>query len=86
MPKKQQAKVRKVNEGIYKMINGAMEKLAVEQFILIESWKKQKSRLQEQYPGAKIKYSYKTKQFTIEYGLPSDFQKMLSLPTKKPKK
>lgn len=65
-----------------------MERLNVQQFIVMESWKKQKARLQEQCPGAKIRYSYKTKQFTIEYDLPSDFKKITSIgfnPTPKSK-
>lgn len=54
------------------MINGAMEKLNREQFIIRESWRKTRDRLQKENPTAKIKYSYKTKQFRIEFGLPSD--------------
>lgn len=61
-----------MNEGIYKIINGAMEKLNEEQFITRESWRKTRDRLQRENPTAKIKYSYKTKQFRIEFGLPSD--------------
>lgn len=61
-------------EGIYKMINDSYEKLNQEQFIIIESWRKQKARLQSQYPTAKIKYSYKTKNFKIMFGMPSDFR------------
>lgn len=56
------------------MLNDVYEKLNNKQFILMESWKKQKVRLQNQFPGAKIKYSYKTKQFTIVYDLPSDLK------------
>ena len=63
-----------MKEGIYKMMNGAIEKLHAEQFILWESWKKQRDRLQEQYPTAKIKYSYKTKQFTISFDPPVDYK------------
>lgn len=55
------------------MVNDSYEKLNQEQFICRESWKKQKTRLQEQYPYAKITYSYKTKQFTIRFELPDDF-------------
>jgi hypothetical protein len=63
-----------VKEGIFKVVNGAYERLSQEQFILRESWKKTRDRLQAQDPRAKIRYSYKTKQFTITYDLPSDFE------------
>ena len=55
------------------MINGAYEKLNKEQFIIRESWKKTRDRLHVEYPGAKIKYSYKTKQFLITLNLPNDY-------------
>lgn len=61
-------------EGIFKLLNGAMEKINHEQFIIQESWRKQRARFQQEHPTARIKYSYKTKQFTIIYGLPSDFK------------
>ena len=38
-----------------------------------ESWKKTRDRYQKDNPTAKIKYSYKTKQFTIIFPLPKDF-------------
>ena len=42
--------------------------------IIWESWRNSKKKLQKQCPKAKIKYSYKTKQFTILYDLPSNFK------------
>lgn len=63
-------------EGIFKSLNGAFEKLNHDQFILRESWKKTRDRIQLQHPTAKIKYSYKTQQFTILYDLPSDFARI----------
>ncbi len=60
-------------EGIFKEINGAMEKLNQEQFILRESWKTTRDRILRDHPTAKVKYSYKTQQFTIVYDLPKDF-------------
>ena len=65
-----------MKEGIYKMLNNAYEKVNAENFIITESWRKQKARLQLQDPRAKIKYSYKTKQFTILYDLPADYYKL----------
>jgi len=62
-----------MKEGIYKMLNDSIEKLNHEQFIITESWRKTKARLQQQDPRAKIKYSYKTKQFTILYDLPKNY-------------
>ncbi len=64
----------KGKEGLFKMINDSLEEITIEQLIIRESWRKQKARLQEQYPNSKVKYSYKTKQFTIEFGLPQDFK------------
>lgn len=64
----------KKTDGIFKIINGSLQKLNQEQFIIRESWKKTRARLQESAPTAKIKYSYKTQQFTIIYDLPSDFK------------
>lgn len=61
-----------MKNGIFKMINGAMERLNQEQFIIRESWRKTRDRIQKENPTAKIKYSYKTKTFRIEFGLPSD--------------
>lgn len=68
-----------MKEGIYKMINGAVEKVDPRLFIIVESWRKTKARLQEQYPTAKIKYSYKTKQFTISYDQPQDLTRIESI-------
>ncbi len=62
------------DEGIFKMINGAYEKLNQEQFIIRESWKKTRDRLQLDAPNAKIKFSYKTKQFTVYYSLPVNWK------------
>lgn len=63
-----------MNEGIYKLVNGEVEKYNTHLLTIDESWKQQRMRLQVECPGAKIKYSYKTKQFTIIYNLPSDFK------------
>ena len=68
-----------MEEGIYKILNGSIEKLNKEQFILVESWRKQRDRILAQYPNTKVKYSYKTKQFTISWGLPSDFKYIKSV-------
>lgn len=56
-----------------------MEKLNQEQFIVIESWRKTRDRILAQYPNTKVKYSYKTKQFTIYYDLPSDIKYIKSV-------
>lgn len=69
----------KKKEGIFKIINGAMEEINPKVFEIIESWRKTKARLQEQYPSAKIKYSYKTKQFLVEFPLPSDYHNIESI-------
>lgn len=61
---------------IYKIINGMRHRL--DKNIFVENWKSQKARLQKEYPTAKIKYSYKTKQFTIFYPLPNDYVKIIS--------
>jgi hypothetical protein len=68
-----------MKEGVYKMLNGAIEKINQEQLILMESWKKTKARLQEDYPTATIKYSYKTQQFTVLFPLPKDLFKLKAL-------
>ena len=57
--------------SIYKIINGVRHRL--DNMIFMENWKSQKARLEKEHPTAKIKYSYKTKQFTILYALPSYF-------------
>ena len=70
---------KKIREGLYKMINGEMERLNQEQFIIRESWRKVRDRMQRENPTAKIKYSYKTKQFTIFFGLPNDYWKIAKI-------
>jgi len=66
-----------MKEGIYKLPDISTD--LRDMFILRESWKKTRDMLQEQHPNAKIKYSYKTKQFRIIYPLPSDFYKLQSI-------
>lgn len=39
-----------------------------------KNWRKIRDSLQLQHPRAKIKYSYKTKQFLIIYPLPKDWK------------
>ncbi len=68
-----------MKEGIFKMINGSMEKLNREQFIIRESWRKVRDRMQRENPTAKIKYSYKTKQFTILFSLPNNFKEITKI-------
>jgi hypothetical protein len=67
------------NEGIFKQINDAFEKINHENFIIKESWKKELERLKKEFPNSKIKYSYKTKQFTIKFNLPHDYMKIKGL-------
>jgi hypothetical protein len=43
-------------------------------FTIRESWRVQRDRIQKEHPTAKIKYSYKRKQFTILYPLPKDMK------------
>lgn len=71
-----------MKEGIFKMVNDMFERVDPMQFIVLESWKKTRDRLQKEHPTAQIKYSYKTKQFTIEYPLPSDYLKIISISTR----
>ena len=65
----------KENE-IYKIINDVRHR--IDRNIFIENWRSQRDRLQKENPTAKIKYSYKTKQFTILYPLPKDYLKIKS--------
>ena len=63
-----------IDGGLLKKINNQYERLNCEQFILREGWRKTRDRLQKENPNAKIRYSYKSKQFTIEFGLPKDMK------------
>lgn len=61
------------------MFNNLYQKVNIQNMIITESWRKTRARLKEQYPNTKIKYSYKTKQFTIVYDLPSDFSSIVKI-------
>ena len=63
-----------MKEGIYKKVNDSIKSIDYNQFIVLEPWTKTRDRLKKVYPNAKIKYSYKTKLFTILFNLPSDFK------------
>lgn len=69
-----------IKGGIWKILNdGKIEGIPQENFIITESWRKQRDRLLAQYPNTKVKYSYKTKQFTISWNLPSDFKSITKI-------
>ena len=71
---------RYASGGIFKMrSDGTKDEIDPRIFHIVESWRKTKARLQEQYPTAKIKYSYKTKNFLIEFPLPSDYYQIKSI-------
>jgi hypothetical protein len=62
---------------IYKIINGIRHRL--DRNVFIENWRSQRARLMKEHPTAKVKYSYKTKQFTILYPMSKDYFKILSI-------
>lgn len=67
-----------MEEGIFKEINGALERINSKSFI-VESWRSVKKRLQEQHPTAKIKYS--KGRYTVTYPLPSDMFTITAIST-----